>query len=242
LRRARDVREVGCDHYDRQAPHSQYRIQAISSGTICLLRPEDRIASSNSLPPATAEMLRHIHQKMLSLVRKRDHSTEGPVILRESQNRIRSMAMIHQKPYEAKDFARVDFRNFLQTMVPTVMSSCGVDPCRIVPIIRAADVQLPIKAAVPCGLVINELVSNVLKHAFPEGRHGAIEIALRRGPGREVVLSVSDGGIGLPDSFDLGNTATLGMQLLSLPADQIGAGMSVKPVDPTQFSFRFSVE
>lgn len=162
-------------------------------------------------------------------------------MLRESQNRIRSMALIHQKLYEAKDFARVDFRNFLQTMVPTLMSSYSVDPRRIVPKIRAEEVQLPINAAVPCGLVINELVSNVLKHAFPENRGGQIEIDLRRGSASEVILSVSDNGIGLPSSFSLANVSTLGMQLLSLLADQLGAEMSIRPAYPTQFSLRFRI-
>lgn len=162
-------------------------------------------------------------------------------MLRESQNRIRSMALIHQKLYEAKDFARVDFRNFLLTMVPTLMSSYSVDPRRIVPKIRAEEVRLPINAAVPCGLVINELVSNVLKHAFPEHRGGEIEIDLRRGSGSEVILSVSDNGIGLPGGFSLANVSTLGMQLLGLLADQLGAEMSIRPAHPTQFSLRFHI-
>jgi len=162
-------------------------------------------------------------------------------MLHESQNRIRSMALIHQKLYEAKDFARVDFRDFLRTVVPTLMSSYSVDPRRIVPKIRAEEVQLPINAAVPCGLVINELVSNVLKHAFPGDRGGEIEIELRHEVGSEITLSVSDNGIGLPDSFSLENASTLGMQLLSLLADQLGAEMSIKPAHPTQFSLRFSV-
>ena len=151
------------------------------------------------------------------------------------------MALIHQKLYEAKDFAQVDFRNFLQTMVPTLMSSCSVDPRRIVPKIRAEEMQLPISAAVPCGLVINELVSNVLRHAFPENRGGEVEVDFGRGSGSEVVLSVSDNGIGLPDSFNLPSTSTLGMQLLSLPADQLGGEMGIRPANPARFSLRFSI-
>jgi len=101
-----------------------------------------------------------------------------------------------------------------QTMVPTLMSFCNVDTRRIVPKIRAQDVQLPINAAVPCGLIINEPVCNVLKHAFPQNRGGEIEIDFRRAPG---------------------------MQLLSLPTDQLGAEMSIEHAHPTQFSLRFSI-
>ena len=162
-------------------------------------------------------------------------------MLRESQNRIRSMALIHQRPYEAKDFAHLDFRNFLQTMVPTLMSSHSIDPRRIVPKIRAEEVPLPISAAVPCGLVINELVSNVLRHAFPENRGGEVEVDFGRGSGSEVVLSVSDNGIGLPHSFNLPSTSTLGMQVLSLLADQLGGEMSIRPANPIRFSPRFTI-
>ena len=99
-------------------------------------------------------------------------------MMRESQNRIRSMALIHQTLYESKDFARVDFRNFLDSLVPTLISSYGVGTDRVHLSIKSVDVLLPINAAIPCGLVVNELISNALKHAFPGDGQGEITIEL----------------------------------------------------------------
>ena len=89
-------------------------------------------------------------------------------MMRESQNRIRSMALIHQTLYESKDFARVDFSNFLDSLAPTLISSYGVGIERIKLDIQSIEVLLPINAAIPCGLVVNELISNAFKHAFPD--------------------------------------------------------------------------
>src|ERR1700722_5245676 len=90
-------------------------------------------------------------------------------MLRDSQNRIRSMAMIHQTLYQSKDFAEVDFGRFLESLVPTLIASYGVDPNSITLSIDAEHFRLPIDAAIPCGLVVNELISNSLKHAFQIG-------------------------------------------------------------------------
>ena len=88
-------------------------------------------------------------------------------MMQESQNRIRSMALIHETLYKSKDFARVDFRSFLDMLVPTLISSYAVGNERIAVSINSGEVFLPINAAIPCGLVVNELISNALKHAFP---------------------------------------------------------------------------
>ena len=107
-------------------------------------------------------------------------------MLRESQNRIRSMALIHQTLYESKDFAQVDFGNFLDSLVPTLVSSYGVGTDRVhARRSMRVEVLLPINAAIPCGLVVNELISNALKHAFPGDRDGEITIDLA--PGRRTM-------------------------------------------------------
>jgi PAS domain S-box-containing protein len=162
-------------------------------------------------------------------------------VLRESQNRIRSMALIHQTLYESKDFVEVDFSSFLETLVPTLISSYGADIESIELKINAVEVQLPINSAIPCGLVVNELISNSLKHAFPDGRRGQIKIDLaREGEGR-AILSVSDDGVGIPEDFDLDQTNTLGLQLITLLADQLGADLSIQRSAPTRFVLRFPV-
>jgi two-component sensor histidine kinase len=162
-------------------------------------------------------------------------------ILRDSQNRIRSMAQIHQTLYQSKDFAEVDFGQFLDSLIPTLISSYGIDGTAVSLIIKAEQVRLPIDAAVPCGLVVNELISNALKHAFPHGRGGEIQVAMTQGADRDAILSVSDNGIGLPDDFDLVDPATLGLQLVTLLADQLGGAISVRRIDPTEFILKFPI-
>ena len=94
-------------------------------------------------------------------------------MMRESQNRIRSMALIHQTLYESKDFARVDFRNFLDSLVPTSrLFLRSRHRTRHSSSIKSVEVLLPINAAIPCGLIVNELISNALKHAFPGDTQG----------------------------------------------------------------------
>ena len=160
-------------------------------------------------------------------------------MLRESQNRIKSMALIHQTLYESKDFVEVDFRNFLDTMAPTLVSSYGVEPDQVVLNIEADEVLLPISAAIPCGLVVNELVSNALKHAFPNRARGEIRIVLSQDDAKLTTLSVSDNGIGIPETLDLEKSETLGLQLVGLLAEQLGGEISIQRANPTRFAITF---
>lgn len=127
-------------------------------------------------------------------------------------------------------------------MAPTLVSSYGVDPDRITLSINAVEVQLPINAAIPCGLVINELISNALKHAFPENRAGEISIRLAQDTESHATLSVSDDGIGIPDDFDMAGTETLGLQLVNLLTDQLGGTLEVSRAHPTAFTLRFPIQ
>ena len=163
-------------------------------------------------------------------------------MLRDSQNRIRSMALIHQTLYGSKDFAKVDFDLFLDALAPNLIGSYGVDAERIRLVVDVVQVALPIDAAVPCGLVVNELISNALKHAFRPGQDGEITVSLKRHSINEVTLSVADNGSGLPDGVDATNTATLGLQLVSLLTEQLGGVLTINRVNPTRFLLRFPIE
>jgi PAS domain S-box-containing protein len=162
-------------------------------------------------------------------------------VLRESQNRIRSMALIHQTLYESQDFAQVDFGDFLHSMAPTLVSSYGVDPGRITLSIDAVGVQLPINTAIPCGLVVNELISNALKHAFPDSRPGEIMIRLARDSESHALLSVTDNGNGIPEDLDLLGTETLGWQLVNLLTEQLGGSIEINRANPTVLALRFPI-
>jgi PAS domain S-box-containing protein len=163
-------------------------------------------------------------------------------MLRESQNRIRSMALIHQTLYESKDFARVDFRNFLESLVPTLISSYGVGSERIKLKINSVEVLLPINNAIPSGLIVNELIANSLKHAFPRDRQGQITIDLAHTSPETVRLAVSDDGIGIDDSKDLKDPSTLGLQLVTMLVDQLGGTLAIRRANPTRFELQFPLE
>jgi two-component sensor histidine kinase len=151
------------------------------------------------------------------------------------------MAFIHQTLYESRDFALVDFRHFFDSLVHNLVTSYGVDSERVSLRVSADEVALPINAAIPCGLIVNELISNALKHAFPGDRPGEIDVDLVREPNSRVMLTVSDNGVGIDESLDLINAATLGLQLVSLLAEQLGAVMDIHRSAPTRFCLRFPV-
>ena len=172
----------------------------------------------------------------LQLARVSDPVVIG--MLRDGQSRIYSMALIHQTLYQSNDFARVDFDSFLKSLVSNLTTSYGAEPNRIAVSMDVTDVLLPINVAVPCGLMVNELISNALKHAFPRGQSGEIIVTLRKVPNEQVVLCVSDNGVGIPDDLDIAQTATLGLQLVWLLADQIGVEVTIQRSNPTRFELR----
>jgi two-component sensor histidine kinase len=127
-----------------------------------------------------------------------------------------------------------------------LISSYGIDPSRISLSIKADEVQLPINAAIPCGLVVNELISNAMKHAFPDGRAGEIAVTLRHSGRRDsagdwINLSVSDDGIGIPAELDIAKTDTLGLQLVLLLTSQLHGKIDIRRGNPSRFALEFPV-
>jgi len=162
-------------------------------------------------------------------------------LLRDSLNRVRSMALIHQTLYGSNDFAEVDFALFLEALLPILTASYGVDANKISIRFDVEPIRLPIKAAVPCGLIVNELIANAFKHAFQDRDRGAIDVTLHMQPGNEGLLTVSDDGVGLPDDTGTANTGKLGLQLVHLLTNQIKGTLDIHRSNPTRFSVRFPI-
>ncbi|MEI9985804.1 MAG: PAS domain S-box protein [Aliidongia sp.] len=160
-------------------------------------------------------------------------------LLRDSQNRVRSMAQIHQTLYQSKDFAAIEFGHFLDSLVPTLIAAYGIDSSQVRLTIDAERVRLPLESAVPCGLAVNELITNALKHAFRPGQAGEISVSIGHDPAGLIVLSVSDNGIGIPDHVDIGKATTLGLQLVVLLADQLRGSFSMQRSNPTRVTLTF---
>jgi two-component sensor histidine kinase len=210
---------------------------------------EDRVKSALNEKEI---LLREIHHRvknnlqivhsLLDIQSARISDKAARDMLRVSQSRIRSMALIHQTLYASNDFAKVDFGRFLDALVPVLIASYGVDSGQIAVHVDVDPVRLPIDAAVPCGLVVNELITNALKHAFAGRDHGEIRVALTRMANNETLLSVSDDGIGMPDGIDIAMTDTLGLQLVGLLADQLGGTLTIHRSNPTRLALKFPTE
>jgi len=160
-------------------------------------------------------------------------------ILKECQHRIKSMALVHENLYQSKDLANVNLSEYVKHLVNTLFYSYGVDTSQIKLKMEIEDVMFGIETAIPCGLIINELVSNALKHAFPEGKKGEIEIAMHLTDREEIELIISDNGIGIPLDFDLRNAQSLGLKLVNLLIEQIGGKLELDRSKGTKFKIRF---
>ena len=162
-------------------------------------------------------------------------------LFKESQNRIKSIALIHEKLCQSKDMARIDFKEYTESLVSSLFRSYGLYPGKIALKIETEKVLLGIDNAIPCGLIINELVSNSLKHAFPDGKKGEIKIGLHSNNEKDVELVVSDNGVGIPEGLDIRKTKSLGLHLVTILAeDQLHGQIKLSRKKGTKFQIRFS--
>jgi len=161
-------------------------------------------------------------------------------IFRDSQNRVRSMALIHEKLYQAKDLAKIDLSSYLHSLIGYLFRSYGTNASGIRLQVHAENVFLGIDMAMPCGLIINELVSNALKHAFPAGRNGEISIELSRHSQNCYMLCVRDNGVGMKPEISLDNAPTLGLQLVNTLVQQMDGTVELERNGGTAFNIRFT--
>ena len=164
-------------------------------------------------------------------------------ILKESQNRVKSMAMIHENLYQSKDFTHIKFEDYITRLVYELFYSYSGDADKIRLVVDVDDVNLNMETAVPCGLIVSELFTNSVKYAFPEGREGEIRVSLKQEPGkddaREFILTVSDDGVGFPPDLDYRNTETLGLELVNSLTCQIDGNISLDLTQGTKFTVKF---
>ncbi len=161
---------------------------------------------------------------------------------RESQNRVHSMALIHEHLYDAENLSEINFSEYISQLAAHLFRSYQVSSSRIKLRTDIENVKLSVDVAVPCGLIVNELVSNALKYAFPEGRDGTIRIELHRGSGKRIALRVSDTGRGLPEKVGFWNTQTLGLRLVRLLVRQLGGEVEIDRSKGTNIVITFVPE
>lgn len=160
-------------------------------------------------------------------------------ILKEGQTRIRSMALVHEKLYQSGDLSKIDLAGYIQSLSAHLFHVYLVDPNQVRLETEFGDVTLDINSAVPCGLILNELISNALKHAFPAGRKGVLMIRLRRRKDGAVELRIADNGVGFPKGLDFRRTESLGLQIVSLLVGQLEGTIKLAGKNGTAFTVAF---
>ncbi|MDX2271834.1 MAG: PAS domain S-box protein [Cyanobacteriota bacterium] len=193
-------------------------------------------------------LLREIHHRVKnnlqiisSLLRLQSDSIKNPKYLkvfRDAISRVQAMSLVHEKLYQSKDLGQIKLLDYLETLLTNLLQSYGVYPDIIHFTIDVGDIFLSIDNCIICGLIINELVTNSLKHAFPRSRHGAISVQFRQDQSF-TFLTVADNGLGIPDHLDLKTTESLGLQLVAALTDQLEAKIEIDSSGGTKFSITF---
>ena len=159
-------------------------------------------------------------------------------ILEESRNRVKSMAFIHKQLYQSKNLAHIDFASYVRSLTKNLLTSYRTNGNEISLDVCVDDIFLALDSAIPCGLIINELVSNALKHAFSNHSAGHITVDLHQEGGKNVLV-VRDDGVGLPGDLDLQTTETLGLQLVTALVQQLDGALELERGSGTVFKISF---
>ena len=192
-------------------------------------------------------LLREIHHRVknnlqiiITLLSLQSSNTKDQRVIdlyRESQNRILSIALIHENLYQSEDLTNINFASYVKNLIDDLFNSYGVDPSKIQMNMEVKDVVMGIETAIPGGLIINELISNTLKHAFPQGK-GKIYLELTKKDNEKYRLIVRDDGEAFPENFKLDETDTLGMKLISNLVNQLDGNITLD-MDNKEFIIEF---
>lgn len=159
-------------------------------------------------------------------------------ILHESQNRIKSMAFVHESLYQTKDFASINFQEYVGNISRNLVHSYSLSTAPELNL-DLDPIFLNLDTSIPCGLIINELLSNALKYAFKDGRKGAINVSVKDNSNK-ITITIADNGIGLPKGLDYRNTESLGLQLVVTLVEQINGTIEIDQKKGTKFTIEFS--
>ncbi|MBI5679716.1 MAG: PAS domain-containing protein [Methanobacterium sp.] len=179
-----------------------------------------------------------IISSLLNLQKNYVEGEESLNILQESQNRVKSMAMIHEKLYKSKKLTHINIKDYIQSLVSDLSYFYGAIENNINAITEIDDIKLNLETAIPFGLIINELVSNSLKYAFTNKKQGEIKVSFKT-HGQKYELIISDDGIGIPKDIDFKNTDSLGLQLVNNLIDQLDGEIEIEKTHGTKFKIKF---
>ena len=217
--------------------------------------PKEPLEVEKALRTALAEneaLLKEVHHRVKnnlqivsSLLSLQAHLIDDEQLsapLLDSQVRIQAMAMVHEKLYASRNFDRIDFPSYLRELSLFLLQAYASPSLSVTPIIVSDAFELPVDAAVPCGLILSELISNCLKHAFSSRQAGIIAVRAIRLPDGQVSLTVTDNGAGLPQGFDIAKAWTLGVRLVTNLVRQMHGTLRVESGrEGTTFHLMFPV-
>lgn len=214
-----------------------------------------RKQAEEQLKSALAEkgvLLKEIHHRvknnlqlinsLLNLQSRRISSEETNSVLLEVRNRVSSIALIHEKLYQSEQLASIDFSEYTRTLTQHLCSSY---PDRVSALhldIDEGKAFLEVNKAIPCALIVNELITNAMKYAFPDGQKGEITVTFKIKPGNNVLFVIADNGSGLPDSVNIHNPETLGMQIVNALVNQLRGTLEVEKSKGTTFTITFQTQ
>lgn len=181
-------------------------------------------------------------QSLLNLQSRYIKDTEARDIFKDSQNRAKSMAMIHERLYQSSDLKRIEFSDYINTLTTNLFYSYAVDPQRVKMTVNVEEVMLDVNTAIPLGLILTELVSNCFKYAFPHDAAGEVKVdfhSFTDEGAKKFRLTVSDNGVGLPADFDPKKSDSLGLMLIYSLSGQIGAEIKLDTTQGTEFEITF---
>jgi two-component sensor histidine kinase len=211
-----------------------------------LLEGEEKIRASLKEKEVLLKEIHHRVKNNLqivsSLLYMQAAKTEHPgavLALKESRARIKSMALIHERLYQSPNLASVDMGGYTRSLVSDLQHFYRTEESSVRLTVKIDDMPLGITEAIPCGLIINELVSNGLKHAFPKGGEGEITIQMQKQDTNRIVLIVSDSGIGFPKDVDIRNSPSLGLTLVNSLVEQLDGTIELDRRGGTTFTIRF---
>ena len=214
-----------------------------------LLASQAAISLENASLEEKEALLKEVHHRvknnlqlitsLLNLQAARVTDPTVATLFAESRDRVRSMALVHENLYRLGNFARVPMKPHLESVCGQLFRAYAPTTGQIVLQLDIDEVQLDLDRAVACGLIVNELVSNALKHAFPDGRRGTIWISLQALAANECLLRVRDDGVGMSKSFDPKTADTLGLQLVSDLADQLHGNVAMRGLESVDVAITF---
>jgi PAS domain S-box-containing protein len=211
---------------------------------------EGLIASLESALSEKTVLLKEVHHRvknnlavvagLLAMQAETLDDERAAVALAEGQRRVLSMALIHEYLYANEHLDRVDFGTYVEQLSNELSASYAIEADLVTVRIEAQKIDLPVHRAIPCGLILNELLSNALKYGFPGGRNGEITVTFARLGTTEYILSCADNGVGIPESFDWKNPKSLGLRIITILAKQINGDLQLHRESPgSRFELRF---